>query len=79
MSDQFEHASFQMHRRAVSGVPGHRLHLLGSVGESCSFDCYDDHISHHCLSEASLHKEIYLMCYLFFYFNVPALIDALQK
>lgn len=62
VADQFGRGSFQVYRGAVPGIPGNRLQLLGIVGESCGFDCYDDHILHGCLSEAPLHQEVYIMC-----------------
>jgi len=65
-----------MYRRAVPGLPGNRVQLLGTVGESCGADRYDDLIPHRCLSEAPLHQEVHLMCDSGFFFLV---FDVVQK
>lgn len=49
-----------MHRGAVSGLPGNRVHRLGPLGEPRGSCCHDSHILHHRLFETQIHQKIHL-------------------
>lgn len=51
---------FQVHRRAVPGLPGNRVLHLGPVGEPRGPDRHDARFPPHRLPETEIHQEILL-------------------